>query len=166
MKTKTTLINPQQIFSKGQVAAGLTPPLAAPTHRPPAAHGSAAADQPLPPTHRPEPHPPRWPPAHPPCAPGAGCRAGSGPFRIDHLDAHDAGTLAGRSVAQALVAQPADRRPDQVAGSAAAERAGHPAPATGRTCNQPTLRRSVVQWIDVRNSVPPQLGNGLQLHRR
>ena len=27
MRTKTTLINPQQIFSKGQVAAGLTPPL-------------------------------------------------------------------------------------------------------------------------------------------
>ena len=27
MKIKTTLINPQQIFSKGQIAAGLTPPL-------------------------------------------------------------------------------------------------------------------------------------------
>ena len=27
MGIKTTLINPQQIFSKGQVAAGLTPPL-------------------------------------------------------------------------------------------------------------------------------------------
>ena len=27
MSIKTTLINPQQIFSKGQVAAGLTPPL-------------------------------------------------------------------------------------------------------------------------------------------
>ena len=115
--------------------------------------------------HRTSADPPRWPPAHPPCAPGAGCRAGSGPFRIDQLGAHDAGAPAGGSVDQALVAQPADRRSDQVAGSAAAERAGHPAPAAGRTCNQPTLRRSVVQWIDVRNSVPPQLGNGLQLHR-
>jgi hypothetical protein len=27
MRAKTTLINPQQIFSKGQIAAGLTPPL-------------------------------------------------------------------------------------------------------------------------------------------
>ena len=27
MSLKTTLINPQQIFSKGQIAAGLTPPL-------------------------------------------------------------------------------------------------------------------------------------------
>ena len=27
MRIKTTLINPQQIFSKGQIAAGLTPPL-------------------------------------------------------------------------------------------------------------------------------------------
>ena len=27
MRIKTTLINPQQIFSKSQVAAGLTPPL-------------------------------------------------------------------------------------------------------------------------------------------
>ena len=27
MRIKATLINPQQIFSKGQIAAGLTPPL-------------------------------------------------------------------------------------------------------------------------------------------
>ena len=64
---------------------------------------------------------------------------------------------------EAVVAQPADRRSAQVAGSAAAERAGHPAPAPGRTSNQPALRRSVVQWIDVRNSLSPLLGNGLQL---
>ena len=52
----------------------------------------------------------------------------------------------------------------QVAGSAAAERAGHPAPAPGRTSNQPALRRSAVQWINVRNSLSPLLGNGLQLN--
>ena len=81
----------------------------------------------------------------------------------NHLGAHHAGTPAGRLIPQAVVAQPADRRSAQVAGSAAAERAGHAAPAPGRTSNQPALRRRVVQWINVRNSVPPLLGNGLQL---
>mgnify|MGYP000585935343 CR=1 FL=1 len=54
-----------------------------------------------------------------------------GPGLLFAGSAHDAGTLAGRSIAQALVAQPADRRPDQVAGSAAAERAGDPTSAPG-----------------------------------
>ena len=83
--------------------------------------------------------------------------------RINHLGAHDTGTPTGRFIPEAVVAQPADRRSAQVAGSATALRAGHPTPAPGRTGNQPALRRSFVQWINVRNSVPPLLGNGLQL---
>ena len=82
------------------------PAMAAPTHRPPVAHGSAAADRPLPPAHGAAADPPRWPPTHPPRAAGDGCGAGSVPFRIDHLGAHDAGSPAGRSVAPSLVAQP------------------------------------------------------------
>ena len=48
------------------LAAGFAPAMGAPTHRPPTAHGFAAADQPLPPAHRVRSHPPRWPPAHSP----------------------------------------------------------------------------------------------------
>ena len=109
-------------------------------------------------------HPPRWPPTHPFGSACAGCGAGSGQRRINHLGAYDAGAPAGRPAIETLVAQPADRRSAQVAGSATAEQAGHPAPAPGRTSNQPALRRSAVQWINVRNSLSPLLGNGLQLN--
>ena len=109
-------------------------------------------------------HPPRWPPTHPPRAPGAGCGAGSGQRPNQSPGCARRGNPCRKVCPEAVVAQPADRRSAQVAGSATAERAGHPAPAPGRTSNQPALRRSAVQWINVRNSVPPLLGNGLQLN--